>query len=426
LPASNNARRLVWSEADLIRRLCRTLDFAAKAVAMMAAEGFTDPDDASRSIRAEKVVGETALLLLSVGTATADPDVRARTDALARALIPYARGERVRARTCLEPSLALEHALAHICLSGLGYPDPELDALLADSLAADSAGGCERSPYRQLEQDWLLRTWGGLPDARTDPSLARRSALGRPTDLLSLRKDDVYAFTHAMLYLTDLGRRRVRMPRPAAELEAEADAALAVCLDELDYDLGGEVLFTWAHLHRSWSATATLGFAVVAEVDDRLGFLPSPGVSLAALAGLTGEARDRYLVPRSYHTVFVMGLLCAALLRSGRLPPIEVADDGRYGGAATELMNLMGSPAPNADWARRIDGLTPGQRDSLAPLLVNIALRRATARRDFTGLRAILLAAGRYGLLHGPAPWQAAQLLQRAARLSATSRAAAE
>jgi hypothetical protein len=425
LPIHHTARRQAWSEADLVRRLSHALDFAAQAVAMMAAEGFTDPDDASRSVRAEKVVAETGLLLLSAATATVDPAVRARTDALARMLIPHARGDRVQARICLEPSLALEHALAHICLSGLGYRDPGFDALLADSLRADSAHGCERAPYRQLEQAWLLRTWGGLPMARGDASLARRTALGRPTDLLSLRKDDVYAFTHALLYLTDLGRRRARMPRAAAVIAAEADAALATCLDELDYDLGGEVLFTWAHLHQPWSASATLGFAVLAGVEDRIGFLPSPGVSLDTAAGLTGEARDRYLVPRTYHTVFVMGLLCAAVLRSGR-PPVSIADDGCYRGAAPEFMSLMGASAPKADWASHLETLTPGQRDSLAPLLLNVALHRATVRRDFVGLRAALLAAGRHGLLGGPAPWQAAQLLQRAARLPAALPAVAE
>ena len=116
-----------------------------------------------------------------------------------------------------------------------------------------------------------------------------RSALGRPADLLSTRKDQAYAFTHALMYLTDLGSRRVRLPRSPSTIAAEADAALASSLDEPDYDLSGEILLTWPYLHRRWSASAILGFAILASVEDRLGFLPAPGLSLDRLQRALGR-----------------------------------------------------------------------------------------------------------------------------------------
>jgi len=413
----------MWSEADLARRLCLALDMAGRAVSLMAADGFTDPDDASLSIRPEKVVGETALLLLAAAPLMSNGDIRKRVDLVARRLEPYARAERVRARICLEPSLSLEHALAHICLSRLGYLDPGLDALLAASLEADGAGGCERLPHRQLEQEWMLRTWFPWANStacapRIDSRLPRRTALGRPTDLLSLRKDDAYAFTHALMYLTDLGGRRARPPRSGAILAAEADAVLASCLDEPDYDLGGEILLTWPYLQRRWSASANAGFAILASVEDRVGFLPSPGVSLKRANTLSGEERERYVLSRSYHTAFVMGLLCAAALSEGRRPSARIPARGAPRGAAAEFLALIGPINPKPDWRAYMEALPEAEQDAAAALLFNICLRRAASRRDLSALRAALLAGQRHGLLDAPAPRQAAQLLRRGARFA--------
>ena len=237
-----------WSEADLVRRVCLALDIAAQTIQGMPADGYADPGDPSRNVRPEKVVGETGLLLLAAAHAASRSEVRERIALVAQLLLPHARADGVRARVCLEPSLALEHALGHICLSQLGFPDLDLDRLLSESLQADCAKGSERLPHRQLEQEWLMRVWDATPHgAQVDARLPRRSALGRPADLLSTRKDQAYAFTHALMYLTDLGSRRVRLPRPQSTITAEADAALAASLDEPDYDLSGEILLTWPY-----------------------------------------------------------------------------------------------------------------------------------------------------------------------------------
>jgi hypothetical protein len=124
--------------------------------------------------------------------------------------------------------------------------------------------------------------WGRLSlgmFARVDAGLPMRSALGRPADLLSTRKDQAYAFTHALMYLTDLGSRRARLPRCQSTIAAEADAWLAANLDEPDYDLSGEILLTWPYTRRCWSASAIVGFALLASVEDRLGFLPAQPIA---------------------------------------------------------------------------------------------------------------------------------------------------
>ncbi len=392
----------------------------------MPVDGHTDPGDPSHKVRPEKVVGETGLLLLAAARAASANEIRERIEFVARLVIPLARAEHVRARVCLEPSLALEHSLGHICLSRLGFPDSGLDQLLRESLQADCADGGERMPHRQLEQEWLIRVWGeARRGAPVDPRLPGRSALGRPADLLSPRKDQVYALTHALMYLTDLGSRRVRLPRSQATIAAEADAALASSLDEPDYDLGGEILLTWPYLHRRWSASAIVAFAILASVEDRLGFLPAPNVSHDRLRTLSGRERARYVVASSYHTAFVMGLLCAGVLRDGRRPPLAAPVRARERGAAAKLIELIGPVEPKADWNNHLQAQRPEDRDFAAPLLLNICLRRAAVRRDLGVIRSALMIGERHGLLDAPAPRQAAELLRRSALYASTQSAAA-
>jgi hypothetical protein len=270
--------------------------------------------------------------------------------------------------------------------------------------------------------------WGRLSlgmFARVDAGLPMRSALGRPADLLSTRKDQAYAFTHALMYLTDLGSRRVRLPRCQSTIAAEADAWLAANLDEPDYDLSGEILLTWPYTRRCWSASAIVGFAILASVEDRLGFLPAPGVSLDHLLTLSGDDRSRYITASSYHTAFVMGLLCAGALRDGCRPPLAAPVRTCDRGAAAKLLDLIGPMETKADWKDHLQALRPQDQDSAAPLLLNICLRRAAVRRDLGVIRSVLLVGQQHSLLDAPSPRQAAELLRRSAIYASIKPAAA-
>src|SRR6202043_3161647 len=124
----------------------------------------------------------------------------------------------------------------------------------------------------------------------------------------------------ALIYVRDFNIRPRRLPRARALILAEAEAALARCLDEEDYDLGGEVLMAWPITGAAWSAGAAFGFRVLARAEDDNGILPAPGTR-RRLDALDGEARADYRLASGYHTAYVMGLLCAAALHPGRAPP---------------------------------------------------------------------------------------------------------
>ena len=62
---------------DLTRRLCHVLDIAKQTVERLATNGYRDPEEPANSIRPEKLIAETALLLLAAAVrAAASPTAR--------------------------------------------------------------------------------------------------------------------------------------------------------------------------------------------------------------------------------------------------------------------------------------------------------------------------------------------------------------
>jgi len=411
-----------WDEHDLERRLLGTLDIAARAVSVLAPDGYVDVDRPEQRLTSEKVVSETAVLLLAAARVLR-PVIKERLDTIARLLIPHAQGDRVRALICMEPSLALDHGLAHACLSRLGYRDAELDRLLGKILSSQHAVGHERLPNRELEQVWARSLCDFVtPADRGGPAILRRSMPCIGIDALSSSRDDVYSFTHALMYATDLGSRVPKLPRARRDILADAEAALARCLDEDDYDLGAEVLWAWPMLHSGWTASAIFGFTVLTAVEDAAGFLPNASVRLDRYRELSGEARSRYALATAYHTAYAMGVLCATALGSGCLPARDVPTSRHERGSAAAILGLIAGADARSHWRRCLDELKPAQQDALAPLLMAMSLRHAAVCRDFPLLKASLEMAVRYRVLVGPSPRQAADLLGRAATLSLSVR----
>ncbi len=441
-----------WDAADLVRRLCGVLDLARGAVERFAAKGFAAPANPAARVAPEKLIGETAILLHAASAAAAGrPQLRERIDALAHLLMPHARSERMMLGICLEPSVALDYAEAHILLSALGYRDAHFDTLLRQCVTSQAGAGRERVPHRALEQQWIAGVWRQcVPEARgRAPRRALDLVLKRPLDVLSRGLDEAYAFTHALMYVADFSRCRRRLPRARAAITAEAEALLARCLDEENYDLGGEMLMTWPLAGAPWSAGATFGFRVLAALEDRDGMVPAPGAppanagkqENAANAGKQGslasaEKRDGTAVAgapsederlaRGYHTAYVMGLLCAAALSSGRAPPLQLpAQPAPRSGSADAMLRLLGGAGPRPFWQQEFDRLASAERDALAGFLLDIALARTVRRRDFSAVHAVLKAGYAHGLATTPASSQAAEMLERLAMCQCATGAAA-
>jgi hypothetical protein len=411
--------------ADLERRLLRALDTAGAAIELVEHDVVIDLGQHEAS--PDKIIAETAMFLRTVvsiplGTQST---VHRRATALLSRLAPLARRPRVRYGIALHPALARDYAAAHAVLHNVGAPDATLSAALSTAIASPASAARERVPHRELEQVWL--DWLAGNGERPAGGLLDRTALGLGLDLLTGSRDDVYGLTHAILYATDFGGHAPELPRPRAEILAEARCALAGALDDDDFDLAGELLLAWPMLRADGDPTSAFAFDVLARVEDEVGVLPSLAIDRDGYdAHADGAARGQYVTATTYHTVYVMGLLCAATLRHAPRVEVPPGDDPGATRVAATLLGELGRDARCPQWWSDLDALEPGRRAALAPMLADIALRRAVRRLDLEAVRRVLSLSLACPGEATPLARQAAHLLRRVADISASARDGAE
>lgn len=409
MDSAEPARPLVPDRPDLERRLGIALGIARRAIPLLASDWEDAPADAP-AFRREKFICETALLLYAAAPACkGSPALGERLREVAEALAPRARSADVVATMQLCPYMACELSVGHLCLDAIGVPDRDFDTLLAGIVAEDHPVP-EMAPWKDLEGDWVARRrpcFRRLPDL--DRSIAR-TGFARGIDVLMARREEFYAFTHALLYLCDFGRVPITPPRPAGQILSEAEAALAGRLDEDDFDLCAELLLTWPYLRQPLSASARFCLAVMCRLEDEVGFLPALGMRLGELRKKPRD-RLRSLFDRAYHTAYTMGFLAAALLLA---PPVPAADGaGGPPGAAARLRRLLPATRGSPQWEASFATLAAHEQDELAPLLASIGIKRALAAHDLARIRDILDLCVELRLGPGAAFRQAASLLRR-------------
>jgi hypothetical protein len=418
--AGNITRNGRWDTGDLIRRCCNALDTASETITLLAAQGFKDTDDVNNHILPEKIIGETGLLLLVTSIVGSYKEIADRVEAIAGQLIPYARKEKTFLDICLQPALAMEYAMAHIFLTNIGHPDPKFDALLLKSINALSHYGRERPPHRMMEQAWMKKIWNGNTKSNNyhfSKTMAD-SVLNKPIDLLHGTRDDMYAFTHSLMYATDFHRSPGKLPRRRAEILSEAEAMLARSLDEEDYDLAGEVLLTWPLTGKSWSAAAAFAFRILAKAEDEAGFLPSLSTNKATLQKLEGDDRKKYLYASAYHTAYVMGLLCAVSLQPGKTPPKYIRTKTLVPGSSQKILPFLGHDEQKKQWRDEFDKLTEREQDTLSGFLLNVALIKNVRQKQYGTVYELLSTAYQMGMADTALASQSAELLDRLSMVS--------
>ena len=278
--------------------------------------------------------------------------------------------------------------------SRLGLRDARFDRLLALSTESSAHGGREIVPHRALERLWIRSLWTGAPPGQEFDDAASSSTLNHPLDLLWGTRDDAYAHTHAFMYFTDFGYAARPLPRPRSEILGESAAVVARSLLLEDYDLTAEMLMAWPLTSAPWSPAAAFGFRVLAELEDKVGFLPAKHGTPEKFLRLEGGERTTYALAAAYHTVYVMGILCALALRPGNAPPAEIT-----------------GPLVSARARRRAVGDDSRRRDAVATHIPSPAWRRTAS-------------VGTVPLGHGPAQQGTGQRLCRPGRVARAGGAA--
>jgi hypothetical protein len=307
----------------------------------------------------------------------------------------------------MRPSRAASHLLAHASLQQLGCTDDNFDELARAALSSSAAGASERVPYRLLDVAWIRHLL--LGDGELNHPALALSPIAMGVDLVGTTIDDAYAFSHALPYATDFGRRALPDWADTEWLSGIADALVLKALDEDDLDLLGELLMAPALLRTPWTPVQWFGWRVLSDTWRYYGFVPGPGLPQASAVETAAETRRRVL-GTVYHTTLVGGLVVATLLSSGCWPP----DDPPASPAVSAP--VVDPEQTELVWQRVWHRLDAGDRAALAAVPAAMALHRAVAETDVVQMVASLNSDA-IEVLPGALVTQVAELVNRLAVL---------
>lgn len=368
--------------------------------------GYTDDEVPQLSFGPDKVVAETAILAYAAAGATANPVVTQKVAALADVIAPLCRSRGTLVDLALRPTRAFKYAVPHVLLSRLGRTDDDFDAFLSRQCDSAQQKAIDLSPCARLERQWLIQTWH-----RRSPSQSRTDLVGTvadlPFDVLGASRDDLYALTHILFYLSDFGRQpSPGVPRGNGAVLADVQACLARCLDAEDYDLCGELLMAWPELRAPWDPVPAFCFRVLAGVEDAVGVLPCGNMDHKRSSAMAPAARRRYARAIAYHTAYVMGFLCAVALRHGA-PPLRAAPLPAPL-VWPELLDLV-NPR-RGHWLPIFQSLPDTQKSTLTGFVADTAVVQAVGQCDYRRLGKVLALADQGGVW-GPLQSAAAERL---------------
>ncbi len=392
-----DCRQHQWDEDDLVTRLSEALDFAEGLLQQLSDR---DSTGLVHIAKVDELIAETAIFLLAASNIASYTAIGPRILRVATLLEPHAHSKYLLRKICLEPALAFDHAIAHICLKRLGFYECDFDAMLDLAAASQAADGRGRRPHQMIQQEWLKQGWlypEGLRRLRCGSHIAL-SALNRSIDLLQGSPEDVASFTHALMYMTDFNLFPRSLPRPGEVLLLEAEGMLARCLHEQDYTQAAEVLMAWPLTGEEWSPAAAFGFRVVVRA-----------AKTRQSALRTTKSIDR----EEYQAIYRTGLLCAVSLDDRRLPPVAIPRCFNPAGAFAAVLDLIETGPVRALWQAELDGLNGEEGEYLAEFLLSIALHQQFGRRDFTAMQQVLHVGKAIGLAGSPLAQQATEMIGR-------------
>lgn len=392
----------------LVRRLVYSLTFAKNTLNHLIIEDHPAPEDAPWFVKNEKIIAETAFLVAFSRNNICHSQVQMAFAELIQVLEPLARSESMLLNVCLRPGLAIDYAEAHICLDYAGYPNAQFDRALCASLESSAANSVERTPHRMMEAEWLKRLW--KKGHKGDMNFwTRLSCLLHPVDVFSENADGAYSITHAIMY--GAFEEKLIPGIDTERLFQMIEALLIRYLDEQNYDVAAELLIAWPLLSRKWSPTAVFALHCIFKIEDRVGFLPAPGLEREKIDGAEQMAKRTYIYSINYHTALVMGLLCNAILENPVGEEV-VSLHGNYPDKWRQRIEQEIYAGKDVHWKEFYRELDTDQKENLLPMLYQVCLIRWIRKKQYGNVSELLDCADA-GLQNLEASRQAKELLHR-------------
>jgi len=131
------------------------------------------------------------------------------------------------------------------------------------------------------------------------------------------------------------------------------------------------------------------------------------------LLELAGDEKTKYALASSYHTAYVMGMLCALSLKPGMASPFEIVGPP----FSVTLIEGLQAFIPKRDsyWEQVFQSLSPSEQAPLGPFLLDVAIIQSSRKGEFAQIASLLETASQNGMADTTLCAQSAELLSRMA-----------
>lgn len=255
----------------------------------------------------DKLVAETSLLLLLVNRLPQRYELSSQVSEIANKLDRYARSARHLLILSSNPQAVVGVALPHIILNKIGLKNNIFDDLVDTAFSSKFVWSIDRPNFRQMEMRWLQ---GLFKDIQPDFSdLLPCSLLMQPLHPVYMRREDAYAATHAVMYLTNFGESGLSHVVNLKRIESFSEHSISWCLAYMDWDLLAEILIV--HLlagcqESSFYITASL---IMRHIFKKNTVMPGLNHNHEVYDQLENNKKTAYRDIQGYHSTYVYGIL---------------------------------------------------------------------------------------------------------------------
>jgi hypothetical protein len=263
----------------------------------------------------DKAIAEIGLFLIEVVTSEVPKPLRQKCLDELESLIEICDFRRIQSLVYCRPQAALAFGTVGLALQAIGRIDHPMYETLQTAIASPFYLATSRPEFRELEAYWLARRMQSIA-APLIPNKPLTGILFRQTHPVFLRREDIYAKTHAAMYMTDFGRNAIDGNFNQQRVLQGLNHDMAWAYVYADWDLVGELLMSSYYVsprtHTSWQKICDDSLDAIY---DKFGCIPTPGFNGVYADTLSKSDRNHYLLFQSYHTTIVYGLLLLARQR---------------------------------------------------------------------------------------------------------------
>jgi hypothetical protein len=229
-----------------------------------------------------------------------------------------------------DPEALPAFALLPKFASLVGLPTGRLVTELNSFVTEGYGLAMERLPFRYLDLRYTMDYSGithNLPDIA---QLYTYSIAARRPIIPYLHREDLYAITHTIFYVTDMGHQPIEETAAASDadhLRWLVQTLMGMMLWEDDLDLMGEFLMCARFLSCSWNYIIESSWKRIAKRQRESGVIPGPTFNEQDANDLDDKKLSEYEFVHSYHTTLVTILAALHWLREEAAMEKRGADD---------------------------------------------------------------------------------------------------